>query len=41
MRFDIITVFPEALESYLSTSILNRAMERAPDVDQALEDLRL
>lgn len=28
MRFDIITVFPEAFESYLSTSILKRAQER-------------
>lgn len=28
MRFDIVTVFPEALESYLNTSILKRAQER-------------
>lgn len=28
MRFDIITIFPEALESYLNTSILKRATER-------------
>ena len=28
MRFDIITVFPEASASYLSTSILKRAQER-------------
>lgn len=28
MYFDIITVFPEAFESYLNTSILNRAQER-------------
>lgn len=28
MRFDIITVFPEAFESYLNTSILKRAQAR-------------
>ncbi len=28
MRFDVITVFPEAFESYLNTSILKRAQER-------------
>ena len=28
MRFDIITIFPEAFTSYLSTSILKRAQER-------------
>src|SRR3989344_4219710 len=28
MRFDIITVFPEAIELYLNTSILKRACER-------------
>lgn len=28
MRFDIITIFPEALASYLDTSILRRARER-------------
>lgn len=28
MRFDIITIFPEAFESYLNSSILKRAQER-------------
>lgn len=28
MRFDIITIFPEAFESYFSTSILKRAQEK-------------
>lgn len=28
MRFDIITIFPKAFESYLNTSILKRAKER-------------
>src|SRR3989344_1925798 len=28
MRFDIITVFPEAFESYLNASIIKRAQER-------------
>ena len=28
MRFDVITIFPEALKSYLNASILKRAQER-------------
>lgn len=28
MRFDVITIFPEALQSYFSTSILKRAQEK-------------
>lgn len=39
MRFDILTIFPEAFESYLGTSILNRAIARKK-ISIHLHDIR-